>query len=304
MKEVKIMSPDEAAKMFARHEELVLDDSGIDRKYLDIHYGGDPLQTLDIYLPNEGDGPFPTVIFIHGGAWMMGDKHSPELIPFIEGVKRGYAVISVNYRLTPQIRYPDNLFDVKAAIRWVAENAETYLIDTSRTALAGVSAGAHLAMMAAFTQGQAAFEESTPGESCRILAIVDQVGPTDLGKMQSHYDESGYPRLQPPNPNVLNPYEIIIGVKTDAIPNLLRFINPIDNVHPNIPPVFIRHGKPDPVVPYQQSFELRDRIISVAGPDMAELDFLEDASHVGPEFSSKEGVDKIFGFLDKHMKQQ
>jgi len=304
MKEVLIMSPEEAAKIFARLEELVLDDSGINRKYLNLSYGRDPNQTLDIYLPNEGAGPFPAVFFMHGGAWAMGDKRNPDLIPFIDGVMRGYAVISVNYRLTPYIRYPDNLFDVKAAIRWAAENAETYLLDPSRVALAGASAGAHLAMMAAFTQGQAVFEESTPGETCRVLAVVDQVGPTDLGKMQSHYDESGYPRMQPPDPNVLNPYEIIIGVKTDVIPNLLRFINPIDNVHPNIPPVFIQHGKLDSVVPYQQAFELRDRIISVAGPGMAELDFLEDAPHVGPEFSSKESVDKIFSFLDRYMKQQ
>jgi len=299
MDNIKIMPPEEVERMFSRLGELRLDVSNIRRKFLNCPYGEDPKQILDIYLPNNGGGPFPIIFFAHGGAWSVGNKSDTQVVPFIGGVTRGYAVVSLSYRLLPNIRYPENLFDIKAALRWAAQNAETYLLDPTRTALCGASAGAHLAMMAAFTQGQVIFEDQPNAPTCRVLAVVNQFGPTDFAKIHDHYDESGYPRAQiPGTPSAL---DALLGVKAELIPNLLRFLNPIDFVHPNIPPVLTQQGKYDPIIPYQQAVELHEKISSVAGLGMSELFLSDEFLHADPGFASPISVDCIFKFLDKHV---
>ena len=302
MNEVKLLLPEEVAKMFSRLSELRLDTADIRRKFLNCPYGEDPKQVLDIYLPNEGDGPFPVVFFAHGGGWSGGSKHDTQVVPFMSGVLRGYAVISLGYRLTPHIRYPENLFDIKAALRWVAENADTYLLDATRTALCGASAGAQLAMMAAFTQGQPGFEGAPMAKSCTVRAVVNQFGPTDFSKLHRHYDESGFPRAQTPDLNVMSGPDVMLGVKVEAIPALLRFVSPIHHVHPGIPPVLIQHGRYDPIVAYQQGVELYDKIVKVCGADRAELDLSETFLHADPGYAGEESVDRIFTFLDAHVK--
>ncbi|MCL2125539.1 MAG: alpha/beta hydrolase [Oscillospiraceae bacterium] len=300
MEEILIFPPEDVQKMFARLGELTLDVSDIRRKFLNCPYGEDPRQSLDIYLPNDGSGPYPVVFFAHGGGWTSGNKGDVQVVPFIGGVARGYAIISINYRLLPNIRYPENLFDIKMALSWVSQNAETYLLDPSRTALCGASAGAHLMMMAAFTQGQPVFGDIPGAPTCRVLAVVNQFGPSDFAKFHAHYDESGYPRAQAPGePSSLDD---LLGAKAESIPNLVRFINPIDNVHPRIPPVLIQHGRYDPIVPYQQSVELYEKINSVAGEGMAELDLSEEFLHADPGYAAPESVERIFAFLDKHLK--
>ena len=296
---INIMPPEDVAAMFARLNELTLDVSNVRRKYLNCPYGEDPRQALDIFLPNEGGGPYPIVFFAHGGGWSGGRKDDTQLAPFIGGVHRGYAIISLGYRLLPHIRYPENLFDIIAAMRWIVKNAETYLLDPSRTALCGASAGAHLAMMAAFTMGQVVFGHEPGAPQCRVLAVVDQFGPTNFAKSHAHYDESGYPRAQMPGtPGALDD---LLGASADRITNLLRFINPIDNVHPGIPPVLIQHGRYDPIIPYQQSVELYEKIVSVAGEGMAELDLSEEFLHADPGYAANESVDRIFSFIGKHL---
>ena len=299
MDEINLMPPEDVEKMFARLGELSLDTSTIRRKFLNCPYGEAQSQKLDIYLPNDGCGPFPVVFFIHGGAWAVGHKADNQLVPFIAGVTRGFAVVSIGYRLVPDIKYPENLFDIKAALRWTARNADTYLLDCSRTALCGASAGAHLAMMAAFTQGQAVYEDSMPDSECRIAALVNQFGPTDFTKIHDHYDQSGYPRAQMPGaPSSL---DTMLGVKAEQIPNLIRFLNPLSNVHANIPPILIQHGRYDPIIPYQQAVELYEKVISIAGDGMAELSISDDLLHADPGYASENSVNQIFDFLSAHL---
>jgi len=299
MGNINLMPPEEVEQMFARSGGLALDVTNIHRKYLDCSYGDDPRQSLDIYLPNEGDGPFPVVFFLHGGAWQHGRKDDIQLVSFIGGVSRGYAVVSIGYRLVPDIRYPENLFDVKAALRWVSKNADAYLLDSSRTALCGASAGAHLAMMAAFTQGQVAFGDEPGVPTCRILAVVEQFGPTDFVRFHAHYDESGFPRAY--EPGAPNAVDAMLGVRALSISNLRRYFNPIDNVHPSVPPILLQHGRRDPIIPYQQAADLYKKVISVAGEGMAELDISEDFLHADPGYATPEAASKVFDFIDKHL---
>ncbi len=303
MAEVRLLTQQEIEKMFGRFAELSLDTSAIRRKFLNVPYGEHHKQAMDIYLPNEGEGPFPVIFFMHGGGWSGGNKKDAQVLPFMSGVQRGYAVISAGYRLVPYIRYPDNLFDIKAMLRWTAEHGDTYLLDPERVALAGASAGAHLAMMAAFTQGQAVFEGAPLSDTCTIRAVIEQYGPTDFLRQQEQFDMSGYPRMRAPDSETPESVDDLLGVELKSIPNLARFINPIDNVHPSIPPVLIQHGRYDPCVPYQQATELFARITEIAGDGRAVLDISDVYSHADPGYAEHKSVERIFSFLDAHMKQ-
>lgn len=302
MADIKLLSPQESEKMFGRFAALRLDTAHIRRKFLDCPYGEEHKQTLDIYLPNEGDGPFPAILFLHGGGWAVGNKRDAQILPFICGVERGYAVIGVGYRLLPDIHYPENLFDVKAALRWLSTNADTYLLDADRMAIAGASAGAHLAMMAAFTQGQAAFEGAPLSKTCRIRAVIDQYGPTDFLNQQAQYNASGYARMRAPDDTSPESVDLLLGVSLRQVSTLAPFVNPLDNVHPSIPPILIQHGRYDPCIPYQQATTLYDKIVLIAGSDKAQLSISDIYTHADPGYADPESTEQIFSFLDAHVK--
>ena len=110
----------------------------IKRKYLDLQYApGDERRQLDIYLPNEGDGPYPVIIDIFGGGWYFGNKSSHKLEPALALLRRGFAVISINYSLSWQTRFPTQVYEVKSAICYVRANAEKYNLDGANIALLG-----------------------------------------------------------------------------------------------------------------------------------------------------------------------
>ncbi len=297
-----LLTKEQIDEIFGRFAALSLDTSGIRRKFIDCPYGAERRQALDIYLPNDGSGPFPAVLFLHGGGWAAGNKKDAQILPFIGGVERGFAVVSVGYRLVPDIRYPENLYDVNAALRWLHDNAESYLIDPDRIALCGASAGAHLAMMAAFTQGQPAFDGVADAPTCTIRAVVEQYGPSDFLKQHQHYDASGYARMHAPNTENWTFIDRLIGLRLSDFSNLTPFINPIANVHPDIPAVLLQHGRYDPVVPYQQATELYEKIITVCGKERAALDISDTYTHADPGFADADSVERIFSFLSQHLK--
>ena len=116
------------------------------RKWLDIPYASQsPAQKMDIYLPDEGDGPFPVIMQVHGGAFMLGSKGEVVSEPMIQGIYLGYAVADINYRLSGEAIFPALVYDGKAAVRFLRANAAQYHLDGSRIAAWGQSAGGHLA---------------------------------------------------------------------------------------------------------------------------------------------------------------
>jgi len=163
------------------------DVSHILRKWLDIPYASlSPSQKLDIYLPDEGNGPFPVLLFIHGGAFALGDKGDIQVLAPLKGLKRGYALVSVNYRLSGEAIFPASLQDVKAAIRCLRANGKQYLLDTNRLAAFGGSAGGNLAAMICVTANVTEFDDPNLGNltyPCNVQAAVDWFGPTDFLEM-------------------------------------------------------------------------------------------------------------------------
>lgn len=191
---------------------------------------------LDIYHQKNITEATPLIIFIHGGAWKKGNKHDywPYLIPYAE---KGYITATIQYRLLGDAIYPAQLDDVESAILWLTKNAETYHIDTNKIALVGGSAGAHLAMMAAYTKPE-----------LNIKGVVNLYGPSDLTTEYSRNADQ-----------VIS----LIGQSFEEAPELYRQASPMTFVTKNIPPTLTFQGTLDDLVPYEQSDNLDKKITEV-----------------------------------------
>lgn len=279
----------------------------IKRKFLDIPYANlSPAQKLDIYLPDEGDGPFPVIVSIHGGAFMGCDKADLQVMPMLDGLKRGYAVVAVNYRLSWEAKFPALVQDVKAAIRWIRANAPSYNLDPEKIAAWGGSAGGYLSSMLGTSAGIPELEDlsmGNPDHPSHVQAVVSWFGPSNFLKMDGQLIESGLAPDDDQRHNKENsPESLLLGAKITEIPDRVKAADPQTYIRPGAPPFLIQHGRKDPVVPVQQSIELAGKLKTVLGEDMVTLDLIEGAQHADPFFESQENVERVMGFLDKHLK--
>lgn len=302
MKEFNCISDEQRKHLLSMLLAGKLDLDNIPRHYIGVPYGDDPKQKMNIYLPENGDCLFPVIFFIHGGGWQSGSKNDTQVRPFLHGINRGYAVISCGYRLLPDTCYPGNLFDIKAALRFISQHGEKYNLDSTRIAISGASAGAHLALMAAFTQGQPAFEGGDTRLAPKLLAVVDQFGPTDFLNENVHFEESGYPRMNPPSAPGKGTAAMLLRADSSKNPELCSFLSPINNIHSNIPPTLILHGKYDPMVPYKQSVTLFDKINAVCGAGRAKIIISDDCTHADTKYENEPYTTEIFTFLDNYLK--
>ena len=277
----------------------------IKRKWLDVAYAtASPAQKLDIYIPEIGDGPFPVILSIHGGAFKAGDKADGQITPMVEGLKRGYAVISINYRLSGEAIFPAQIFDVKAAVRWIRANAKQYQLNPEKIAVWGGSAGGTLSALIGTSGNVRELEDlsmGNPTQSSRVLAVVDWFGPTDFLKMDEQLKASGVKNPQTHSiPD--SPESQLIGKNLADTPELVRKVNPETYITPDDPPFFIQHGRIDHLVPYQQSKNLAAKLTSVIGKDKVTFELLENNDHGGPGFTTDQNINKVFTFLDKYLK--
>lgn len=283
------------------------DTSFVKRRFLDIAYADLlPSQKLDIYLPNEGSGPFPVIIAIHGGAFMGCDKADMQVLPMLAGLRRGCAVVSINYRLSWQAKFPALVQDGKAAVRWIRANASRYSFDASKVAAWGGSAGGYLATMLGVSAGLDKLEDlslGNPHQPCDLQAVVSWFGPTNFLNMDALLAESG---LLPPegfrHSEANSPESLLLGAQITTIPDQVRIANPETYIRPSAPPFFLQHGRADAVVPFQHSLQLAEKLKQSIGEDRVQLELLEGASHADPRFESPENVNKVLDFLDKYLK--
>jgi acetyl esterase/lipase len=280
--------------------------SHIQRKMFDLSYASlSPAQKLDIYWPAEGNGPFPVILAIHGGAFMGGDKRDIQLTPMLEGLKRGYAVVSINYRMSGEAIFPALVQDVRAAIRWIRANAEHFLFDPHKIAAWGGSAGGYLSLMAGVAAGVAELDDpllGNPGQPDRIQAVVSWFPPTDFLKMDEQLAESGF--LMPiefAHSGANSPESLILGQKITEIPELVRSANPETYIRPGLPPIFIQHGDMDDTVPYQQSLNFAKKLAFVA-PQGITHEILPNARHGDPAFETPQNIQKVLDFLDRALR--
>lgn len=293
---IKVVMPEAKPGEFAMP---VMDVSGVKRKFLDIPYvpGGGPRQSLDIFLPDEGEGPFPTIIFIHGGAFWGGDKRDMQNVYLMNGIRRGYAVVNVNHRLSDEVKFPLPVYDVKAAVRFLRANAAKYCLDGSRFAAGGNSAGAYFAAILGASAGVAALEDDSmgnPGVSSAVQAVIGLFGVYDLVE-QSEFTEKTPGMGGFKMPNFADQFA---GVVCRDCPELMALTWPGSYVTKDCPPTLIQGGTADEVVPYEASPELVAKINAVCGEGRAILQSLEGRTHGHPDYAAPENEDRLFAFLD------
>jgi acetyl esterase/lipase len=279
----------------------------IKRKFLDIPYANrSPAQKLDIYLPDEGEGPFPVIISIHGGAFMGCDKADMQVIPMLEGLKRGYAVVAINYRLSGEAKFPALLQDAKAAVRWIRGNAQRYQFDSSKICAWGGSAGGYLSTMLGTSAGIPELEDlslGNPEQPSHVQAVVAWFGPTDFLKMDEQLTESGFAPQEDQRHNGENsPESLLLGEKITEIPEKVKAANPETYIRPGAPPFFLQHGTRDGVVPVQQSINFATKLSKILGKDRVMLELIQDGEHGDPRFETPENVKKVLDFLDSYVK--
>jgi acetyl esterase/lipase len=261
------------------------------KAHRDLEYvrGGHERQRLDLYLPEKADRPLPVIVWVHGGAWLAGSKEGGG--PALSFVRRGYAVASINYRLSQHARFPAQIEDCKAAIRWLRANAKTYGLDPDHIGVWGASAGGHLVALLG-TSGDVKELEGKDGpadQSSRVQAVVDWFGPTDVTKMGGSHDGPDSPEAR------------LLGGPVQENKEKAERANPIAYVTKDDPPFLILHGDKDTTVPFSQS-ELLEEALRKAGLDVT-FRPVKGAGHGGREFSSEENRKLVEEFFDKHLKK-
>jgi len=248
--------------------------------------GGKPLR-LDLRIP-DGAGPHPLVVWIHGGGWTQGSKKMKPGHPALRQLSRGYAVASINYRLSQEAIFPAQIHDCKAAIRWLRGNAEKYRLDPEQFAVWGPSAGGHLAALLGTTTGNTELEDLSMGNAgitSRVQAVIDWFGPTDFLKMGGKHNKP------------LSPESLLVGCPIDTCPERAAKANPINYITENNPPFFIQHGTADRKVPINQS-ELLYEALKNAGVEAIYLP-LQGVSHSMSRFQEDDNLLLIEEFLDQ-----
>lgn len=249
-----------------KYEKMAIEAS---KAWLDLDYVGDKHigHRLDIHLPPAGEGPFPVVIAIYGSAWF---SNSSKGATFSTGLGQkllagGFAVVSINHRSSHDAKFPAQIQDVKAAVRFVRANAETFHLDASFIGMTGWSSGGHLTAMAGATNGvgkmgMEGLEVDVEGElgdftdtDSHVDAVVDWYGPTDFlimdecGSSFSHDAED-------------SPESSLIGGPIQDNKAKSQLANPISYANGKLPPFLIFHGDKDPLVPLCQSERLQMKL--------------------------------------------
>jgi len=260
-------------------------------------------QHLDIYLP-RGAGPFPAVIFAHGGAFAFGDKRGmgSGLRHDVEAMNAaGIALVSIDYRLSGEARFPAAVQDMKSALRFIRGNAGRYRIDPARIALWGQSAGGNIALVAGMSPGVALFND--PAAIARtaddhVSAVVSMYGPTDFLAMDAQLATAGCDASDQTHNQADSPESRYLGAKITTIPQSVAKAIPLTYGNRDTPPLLLQHGTADCTVPPLQSRILADRVNAVA-PGRAILQFRAGAGHADSAFDAPDNLAIVTAFLRK-----
>mgnify|MGYP000243088367 CR=1 FL=1 len=239
----------------------------------DLEYAridGRPLK-LDLYLPPAGNTPAPVIVWIHGGAWRAGNKNRCRALYLASD---GFAVASIQYRLSTEAIFPAQIHDCKAAIRFLRARAAGFGLDPTRIGVWGGSAGGHLAALLGTTGGMAGLEGDVGGhtaQSSRVQAVVDFCGPSLLAE-----DQLGHVRPERAD-QARGAVEALLGGDPREKQALARLASPALHASPDDAPFLIVHGRQDPLVPLRQS-EILAEALRAAGVPVC-LHVLEDQGH-------------------------
>ena len=251
--------------------------------------------------PKEDHTPKPALVWIPGGGWRGSDKNMM-LGEMSQFANAGYVVASIYYRSSDQGHFPDQLIDVKTAIRFLRANAEKYEIDPARIGVFGRSAGGHLAAAAAMNQDGYDSEEWS-GYSSKVQASCDMFGPVDIRALmnseEKHFAEpsSRWHSLEETHGGKL------VGGDPATMKERGDQASPVNMINPGMCPIQILHGDNDPLVPIEISSDvLYQRIVDVGMEEKVEYYVLPGAGHGTREFFQDATKELQIAFFDKYLK--
>ena len=221
---------------------------------------------LDLWLPEWPGEPVPTLIYLHGGGWISGEREQFALL-FLPFIEMGFAVANVQYRMAHVSNAPSAVQDCRAALRWVICNADKYGFDAERIVVFGHSAGGHLALLTGMLPASAGFDWEVPGsndqerqemiwhyyarreagnEELEVAAVIEWSGVTDVSDLLDGPNRKGYALAW-------------LGT-VPHFKELARQVSPLTYVRPGLPPILMIHGDADPIVPYSHAVRLHDAL--------------------------------------------
>ena len=278
---------------------------------------------LDLYLPADPvRRPMPVIVFLHGGGWSGGTRTTgPDFRRYF--TQDGYAMASIEYRLTPSITFPANVEDVRTAVRWLKANAGAHGLDPGRICLWGTSAGGHLAAVAALAPRGTFEGPDNANQTSSVRCVLDAYGPTQFDRMDAQTEaeratlqkavvtinvgggarggeRAGAPpaaaapgggrRGAVPHDDPASPESRLLGAPVQTVPDRVRAASPITYVAREAPPFLIMHGLADSAVPHGQSVLLYEALKG-AGQDVT-LRLIDGLPHT---FFNRTDLDEAFG---------
>lgn len=279
----------------------------IPRKHLDLAYDTkSERQKIDLYLPPEAAGPcsVPLVIFIHGGGFMAGDRRDMQVAVYYGLLNHGYALASIGYRVSSEAQFPDPVKDCKAAVRYLKAHASDFGIDPSRVAVVGNSAGAYMALMLATSPNIAFLEDRSTGNAAfgtEVRCCIATYPPVDFSLIDGQKAQEGNDSRPMSNPKM--PECLFMGAAVDSLPiEDVKAASPTTYLTPQVPPLMVKAGSQDELVPHMQSVVFANAAKRIAGDDRVDFEIVPGAGHHDPAFKRAAFLEEAIAFLDAHMK--
>jgi len=252
----------------------------------DVPYGsvGDISLLLDFYEPTKRLPERPLIVWVHGGAWRSGTKAG---VPIAKLREQGFAIASVEYRLSPVAKFPAQIHDIKSAIRFLRSNAGRFGVDADRFVLAGSSAGGHLAVLAAVSDGVPELSGNLQTDekiSSSVQAVVSFYGAGNLQTILAQSTPFGLGVRVPA-------LELFLGGLPDKEPTLARLASPVEHIDARDPPLWLFHGDQDPQMPINQSHELVGAYKKLGLP--VQFEVIYGGKHGGSGFFTNDQLQRL-----------
>ncbi len=252
----------------------------------DVKYGTDKRNTMNVLIPKGSNDKTPFILFMHGGAWVTGDKNDVAIVQLALG-GAGIASASINYRYaSDSVHYPELMSDVNSAVNYIVDHGKDWNVNTNKMAIGGISAGAHMALLYGYQYDK----------GNHISSIISMAGPTDLTNVDFLNGATLLKLIDGANKMVGATYEF-----GKPVPSQFKTASPIQYVK-NVPTLII-HGTGDIVVPYAQAELLSDKLKQKSY--IHDLMTIPNANHdlgLGNQATAKQIADRVVEWVKKYKK--
>lgn len=230
-----------------------------------VRYGDSPTQLLDVWRPAELPAePAPVLLFVPGGAWVHGSRMLQGYALLSHLAEQGWVCLSIDYRVSPHHRWPQHMHDVKAAIAWARANVDKFGGDRDFVAIAGCSAGGHLAALAGLTPNDPQLQGELDADAdTSVDAVVGIYGRYDWEDRSTVERDRFVDFLE----------RVVVGRKIARHPHIFRDASPVARVHRDAPPFLVVHGSADTVIPVEQARNFVERLTAASAESVSYVEF-------------------------------